>query len=100
MTNDELIIYERRNDMSKLLYKYLKWLDELGSKEQVRQKFIQEEIPYELYSRSEQSVAEQGLISGAIETASGYFVNEDASVTGEGLRFMISHQALNDKWIN
>ena len=81
--------------MSKLLYKYLKWLDELGSGEQVRQRFIQEGIPYELYSRSEQSAAEQGLISGTIETASGYFVQEDASVTGKGLRFMSSHRVSN-----
>lgn len=71
--------------MSDILYDYLKWTNEYGNQELVKEKFIQRRIPYELYSELCQSVAEQGLITGVINTRDGYFIPNNTTLTVKGV---------------
>lgn len=78
-----------------MLYDYLKWTDECGSQDLVMEEFKQRRIPYELYEMVRQSAAEQGLITGAINTASGYFIPDDTSLTVKGIIFIMKLKELN-----
>ena len=78
-----------------MLYYYLKWTDECGSQDLVMEEFKQRRIPYVLYKGARQSAAEQGLITGVINTMSGYFIPDDASLTVKGALFIMKLKELN-----
>jgi len=81
--------------MSEMLYDFLKWTDECGSQDLVMEKFKQRKIPYVLYKRVRQSAAEQGLITGVINTSSGYFIPDDTSLTVKATLFIMGLKELN-----
>ena len=81
--------------MSDMLYDFLKWTDEYGSQDFVMKKFTQRKIPYVFYKRVRQSAAEQGLITGVINTSSGYFIPDDTSLTVKGTMFIMKLKELN-----
>lgn len=56
------------------------------------EKFKQRKIPYVLYKKVGQSAADQGLITGVINTASGYFIPDDTSLTVKGTMFIIRYE--------
>ena len=78
-----------------MLYNYLKWTDECGSQGLVMDEFEKRKIPYAFYEMVRESAAEQGLITGVINTSSGYFIPDDTSLTVKGIMFIMKLKELN-----